>query len=155
MCVAYSNVHIRGGKLQHKHFILHIYMNRVSTRITIKYSADERGESSASQKKTQFISNLKHEIKQWRVFTFKVCAKLLQCLIYYHINWILVSNVWFHYERGCFNYVTLPNRSASTLKLQPAPRGIRIYMMRLVALMRPYNVVISPLSEDCQVTTHL
>lgn len=31
----------------------------------------------------------------------------------------------------------------------------RIYLMRLVVLMRPYNVAISPLSDDCQVTTHL
>lgn len=82
----------------------------------------------------------------------------LRSIMYYHINWIWASNVWVHNERGCFNSVISRPNSLSTLNLHPAPsqlRGILIYLIRLVVLMQPYNVVISPLSEDCQVTTHL
>lgn len=78
--------------------------------------------------------------------------------LYYHIDWIWASNVWAHDEKGCFNYVIFPFKPLSTLNIHPAPsqlRGILIYLIRLVVLMQPYNVVISPLSEDCQVTTHL
>ncbi len=61
-------------------------------------------------------------------------------------------------RKFCFNCVISPSNSLSTMNLQlalPQLRGILIYLIRLVVLMQPYNVVISPLSEDCQVTTHL